>query len=107
MHIEIALRLVEGDGRQPTCFDIDEEQVGSRGLTKPGITQVPITIGQSGSEAREIVERLMMRLEIWALGEILALAMTFERRGPTPSIPCPIDSARREPVADHRVVLRG
>src|SRR3546814_8213309 len=58
VHVEIALRLVEGNRRQRARLDIGEEFVGPRRLTQAAVAQVPGARRGAGGELDEIVERL-------------------------------------------------
>src|SRR3546814_4113095 len=70
VHVEIALRLVEGNRRQRARLDIGEEFVGPRRLTQAAVAQVPGARRGAGGELDEIVERLVVRLEIGSRGKL-------------------------------------
>src|SRR3546814_17281546 len=50
VHVEIALRLVEGNRRQRARLDIGEEFVGPRRLTQAAVAQVPGARRGAGGE---------------------------------------------------------
>src|SRR3546814_3795221 len=57
VHVEIALRLVEGNRRQRARLDIGEEFVCPRRLTQAAVAQVPGARRGAGGELDEIVVR--------------------------------------------------
>src|SRR3546814_18522541 len=88
VHVEIALRLVEGNRRQRARLDIGEEFVGPRRLTQAAVAQVPGARRGAGGELDEIVERLVVRLEIGSRGKLGGVGMARPPPVPAAGIPC-------------------
>jgi GGDEF domain-containing protein len=69
MHVEVALRLVEGHRRQLAGARVGEEAVARRIVAQPRVAQSPRPfLGILRAQADEVVERLVVVLEVGILG---------------------------------------
>ncbi len=115
MHVEIALRLVEGDRRQCSLGDVGQEAVGARAVLDAAVAQMMVAVRRAWREAFEIVERLVVFLEVRParivgrrLGLIAPVAFAAPGQGLTPAagVPGPVDALGGQTIADGGVALR-
>ncbi len=96
MHVQVALGLVEGHGRQLARCGIGQEFVGTRRFVDAGVAQVTRPVCRAWSKAFEVVERLMMVLEVWTRRKVGGLVGgAGQSEVPTAAVPGPIDTFLR------------